>query len=210
MKLGMKTRLGVAAVSAAAVATTIAAAPASAEPILPIDYDASGSSYIASTDSTVSLGPTTLSTNVDYATFEFTGSMPLPGTRTKFNLIGFLPVTADVAFVEAAPITGNLSAGQVESRVDAVATYHLKLSNIKIAGFPTFTGSHCRTVNPITIPIESPPEGGFNLFVGGHVSGEFNIGKFQNCGLNTWLINAVVPGSGNTVDIDISNARVRP
>lgn len=181
---------------------------AHAAPFLNIDYDAEGGAYIASTDSTVALGPTTLETQLDYATFEFTGSMPLPGTRTTFKLIGFLPVTADVAFVEEAPITGTLTPAEVESRVDAVASYHIRLSNIKIAGFPTITGSHCRTVEPVTIPIESPEEGGFNLFRGGEVSGEFSIGDFQHCGLNTWLINLVIPGSGNQVDIEISNGRV--
>ncbi len=181
---------------------------ASAAPILNVTYDAGGSAYIASTDSSIDLGPSTLTTQLDYATGDFTGSMPLPGTTTKFEVAGFIPVKADVAFVEAAPVTGTLSAGQVGSRVDGVASYHIRLSNIKIVGFPTITGNHCRTINPVTIPISSPPEGGFDLFVGGTVHGEFSIGDFQNCGLNTWLINLLIPGSGNQVEIDMANARL--
>lgn len=194
--------------STAAVVAATVPSPASAAPILNVTYDANGSAHIASTDSDITLGPSTLSTSLDYATGEFTGSMPLPGTTTRFEVIGFIPVTADVAFVEAAPVTGTLSAGQVGSRVDGVAKYHIRLSNIKIVGFPTITGSHCRTVNPVTIPISSPPEGGFDLFVGGTVSGAFSIGNFQNCGLNTWLINTLIPGSGNQVEINIANARL--
>ncbi|MFS3129373.1 hypothetical protein ACLM5J_13305 [Nocardioides sp. Bht2] len=203
-------RFGLAATTATAAAVALQASPASAAPILNIQYDASGEAQIASTGSTIELGPSTLSTALDYATFDFTGSMPLPGTETEFNLIGFLPVTADVAFQEVAPIAGSLSAAPVESRVDAVASYYIRLSNIRVLGFPTFAGPHCRTSDPVTIPIASPPSGEFNLFNGGHLSGEFTIGNFQNCGLNTWLINSVIPGSGNQVELDISNGRVAP
>lgn len=205
---GLKRRLAVGAAGIAAATVGMLPTAASAAPILDVTYDASGTAYIASTDSTIDLGPSTLRTQLDYATGDFSGSMPLPGTTTKFEVAGFIPVKADVAFVEAAPVTGTLSAGEVNSRVDGVASYHIRLSNIKIVGFPTITGSHCRTIDPVTIPISSPPEGGFDIFVGGTVHGEFSIGNFQNCGLNTWLINLLIPGSGNEVEIDITNARL--
>jgi len=173
-------------------------------------HDVSGTSYIASTDSTIAVGPTTLSTTLDNTTGNFTGHMPLPGTRTKFEVIGFIPVEADVAFVEAAPVTGDIDIRNNLTPVRSTASYYIKLSNIKIVGFPTFTGPYCRTKNPVTIPANTPEGESFNLLKGGTLQGDFTIGDFQNCGLNTWLINLLVPGSGNTLNVNVTNGRYIP
>jgi len=171
-------------------------------------HDVVGTSYIASTDSTISVGPTTLSTTLDNNTGNFTGHMPLPGTRTKFAVIGFIPVEADVTFVEAAPVVGDIDIVDNQTPVRSTASYYIKLSNIKIVGFPTFTGPYCRTKAPVQIPANTPAGGTFNLITGGVLEGEFSIGDFQNCGLNTWLINLLVPGDGNTLSVNVSNGRL--
>lgn len=200
-------RAALGATVALALAASLPGATASAAPILSFAYDVEGAAQIARTGSTVDLGPAVLEAQLDYATGDFTASMPLPGAETEFNLIGFLPVTADVAFEETAPITGTISPGVVQSRIDAVASYHIRLSNIRVLGFPLFAGPYCRTIDPVSIPISSPPDGNFLLFAGGPVSGEFTIGDFQHCGLNTWLINTVIPGSGNEVELQIGPIR---
>lgn len=196
-----RTLAGVGAAAAIALVPTVAHAAT----IVPIEYDAVGTSTIAKTDSDVALGPTTLRTDLDVDTGEFTGSLPLPGTSTSFKAAGFLPVSANVSFIEAAPLTGTIDlAGDIAS-VASTATYFVKLSNIKVLGFPTFAGSHCQTKVPVTIPVGTEPGVGFDLTEGGRLVGEYTIGDFQNCGINTPLINALVPGPGNTVDIQVSN-----
>ncbi|MFW6775921.1 hypothetical protein ACOACO_16675 [Nocardioides sp. CPCC 205120] len=196
-----RTLAGVGAAAALALVPTVAHAAT----IVPIEYDAVGTSTIAKTDSTVALGPTTLRTDLDVDTGDFTGSLPLPGTRTNFKAAGFLPVQADVAFVEAAPLTGHINLSGDIASVSSTATYNVRLSNIKIAGFPTFTGTRCQTKVPVTIPVGTEPGVGFDLAEGGRLVGEYTIGDFANCGLNTGLINLLVPGPGNTVDIQVSN-----
>ncbi|WZH50702.1 MAG: hypothetical protein PIR53_11775 [Nocardioides alkalitolerans] len=197
------------ALATAGVGAAVALIPlaAHAATIVPIEYDAVGTSTIAKTGSDVGLGPTTLSTDLDVETGDFTGSLPLPGTRTSFKAAGFLPVQADVAFVEVAPVTGHINLSGDIASVDATATYNVKLSNIKVLGFPTFTGNKCQTTTPVTIPVGTEPGVGFDLTAGGRLVGEYTIGKFSNCGLNTGLINLLVPGAGNTVEIDVSNGR---
>lgn len=182
---------------------------AHAAPDLDLEYDATGSSYIAKTNSTVLLGPTILKTHLDLANGAFTGSLPLPGTQTHFSVAGFIPVDAKVAFVEAAPLTGQVSQVGQSTVANGTAKYYIKLSNIKIVGFPTFTGSKCQTKDPVTIPVGTPTGGAFNLETGGELTGTYSIGKFANCGLNTGLINALVPGGGNTVNIEVSNGRLQ-
>lgn len=201
-------RRGAAAIGAGAV-FALAPAAAHAAP-LNIDYDAVGTAHIASTNSNINLGPSTLSTHLDTETNQFTGNLPLPGTTTRFEVLGFIPVTANVAFVPTAPLAGSLSNVGFDLLVTSTASYHIKLSNIKIVGFPTFTGPFCRTQNPVTIPANTPAGGSFNLLGGGTLTGQFTIGNFQNCGLNTGLINLLIPGPGNTATIQASNGHFVP
>lgn len=184
----------------------VALIPAAAHAVtFDIQYDAVGTSHIASTNNDIALGPTTLTTTIDADTGNITGHMPLPGTRTKFQVLGFLPVTADVAFEEAAPITGHINLSGLDASVQSTAKYHIRLSNIKVAGFPAFAGPFCRTKQPVTIPANTPAGESFSLTGGGTLAGEFTIGDFQHCGLNTLLINQLIPGSGNTAEIQVTN-----
>jgi len=198
-------------VSAAAAGLALALIPAAAAhaaTIVSLEHDAVGTSHIGTPNADVALGPTTLHTDLDVDTGDFTGSLPLPGTSTRFELAGFLPVTADVDFVPSAPVTGHIDLSGANAVVTSTAQYYVKLSNIKIVGFPTFTGIFCRTINPVSIPANTPPGSAFDLLQGGQLTGSYAIGNFQNCGLNTWLINSVVPGSNNSMDIVVSNGRV--
>lgn len=197
-----------AGVGAAAAAAALVPTAAYAATIVSIDYDANGTTRIAKTNSTISLGPATLRTDLDIDTGDFTGSMPLPGTTTRFRAAGLLPVTANVDFIEAAPIRGHINLTDARAEVTSTATYYVKLSNIKVLGFPTFAGPYCRTADPVSIPANTPPGGAFDLMNGGTLQGTYTIGRFQNCGLNTPLINALVPGPGNTLDLKVTNGRI--
>lgn len=202
----LRWRRRAAVLGAGAIVALIPAAAHAAT--LGVEYDAVGTSHIAKTNSTINLGPTTLTTNIDLDTGNFTGSMPLPGTTTSFSIIGLIPVTADVDFVEAAPLSGHINLSGLDASITSTASYYIKLSNIKVVGFPTFAGPHCRTKNPVSIPANTPPGESFSLTGGGNLKGQFSIGEFERCGLNTWLINLLIPGSGNSADIQVSNGRI--
>ena len=206
MKL-LTTWRGRAAMIGAGAAIALVPAAAHAATIIPIAYDAVGTTHIAKTNSDIALGPTTLTTDLDVESGDFTGHLPLPGTRTEFKIAGFLPVSANVDFIEAAPVQGHINlAGDIAS-VNSTAKYYVKLSNVKVAGFPTFAGSNCKTKAPVSIPADTEPGVGFDLVNGGRLVGTYTIGAFENCGINTPLINVLVPGAGNTVKIDVSNGQ---
>ena len=204
--LTRRRRLGV-SLAAALGTVAFAAAPANAE-TLTVEYDATGTSTIASTGSQVALGPATLTIQAESEGGPVSGTLPLPGTRTQFKLAGFIPVSADVSFEVAAPLTGTITRVGRQRTIATSASYYLKLSNVKAVGLPLFAGSKCKTKAPITINAASPEGEYFAIGTGGHLAGEFSIGKFENCGLNTLLINAIIPGGGNTVDLQVSNARI--
>ena len=197
-----KTRALIAAAGAAAVMVPVAAHAAT---VIPIEYDASGSTYIAKTKSTIALGPTKLRTDLDVDTFDFTGTLPLPGTRTTFKVAGFIPVSANVDFIPVGQVEGHINLEGLNAEVTSTAKYYVKLSNVKAAGLPTFVGSTCKTAAPVVIPADTPEGEGFDLTAGGTLQGTYTIGNFQNCGLMTGLINSLVPGGGNTATIQVTN-----
>ena len=191
---------------AAALGLALTASPAMADTI-DVQYDVNGTTFIESTDSTITLGPTVIDTSVE-EDGSFTGNMVLPGTRTEFKVLGFIPVTADVDFEPVGPTTGQLTRVDRKRTLASTSQYYVRLSNIKAGFFPLFAGSQCRTSEPVVINANTPEGEFFDIGNGGRLVGEYSIGDFENCGLNTWLINLLVPGDGNTVELNLTDGRL--
>jgi hypothetical protein len=200
--------LGFAAAAGAALLAVpgSAGADTTAAPTLNVAYDASGTSTIAKTGSNVALGPTTLTTAIN-TDGTFTGHLPLPATSTSFKALGLLPTTATVSFIEAAPLTGVLKS-QPKPTITSTASVYIKLSDVTVAGLPALVGDQCQTADPVSIPAATPAGQVFNVTTGGTLEGTFTVGNFENCGLTTPLLNLLVPGSGNTVTLQLSNGRI--
>jgi hypothetical protein len=199
-------RRGVVATVAASMAVLGAvstAGPANADVILTLNYPLTGTTFIKSTNSSMSLGPGTLSTGVDEVG-GLTATVTLPPATGSFKEFGVIPVSVTTEFVEASPTTGtvDLTTGAVQT------TSHLtiKITDLKVAGIPTPVGSHCQTESPAEVAVTS--DDGFSVLNGGNLSGTYTIPKFQNCLLATPLINLVVPGSGNTITLTLGPAVV--
>src|SRR3954468_18194872 len=137
--------------ASAAVALALAPAPAAAPVLLKVAYDANGTTHVAKPDSTMTLGPAVLRANVR-PNGSFSGSMALPSTTSSFNVVGLLPATATVSFVPAARLTGQITSGGGTTTITSTASYFIKLSDVAVAGVPSFVGSNCQTADPVTIP----------------------------------------------------------
>lgn len=171
-------------------------------------YDAVGTSHIASTDSDVAIKPTTLDTTLDSTNNALTGHLPLVDTETTFHVLGFLPVQATVSFIEAAPLSAHLITVNNQLTIQSTASYYIRLSHVLIGGLPGFVGDHCQTEDPVVINAGTPAGSSFSVFGGGELVGTYSIGQFDHCNLQTALINLLVPGSGNTLDLQVSNGRL--
>ncbi|SFP51667.1 hypothetical protein SAMN05421810_102818 [Amycolatopsis arida] len=191
------------AVAGLAAALVAAAGPASAAaPPLELTYTVAGTTHIAKTDSDVELGPGTFTAAVDVATGDLTGQLDLPKTTTTFKVLGFVEVTSDVEFVPAGPATGKIVSG----KVNVETPLNVRLSNVRTLGLPfPPVGENCATGTPVRIALESGPD--FNPLRGGKMSGTYEIPEFADCGLATPLINTLVPGPGNTLEIDLELQR---
>jgi hypothetical protein len=185
----------------AVAAPAASAATPQADPTLNATYAVNGSTTIKSTNSTMTLGPGTLTAALDVKTLAFTSNLTLPAATGSFTELGFVPVTATTEFIQDGAITGN----DVNGGITAAANIIIKLTKVTVAGIPVPVGNSCQT-SPAAIDLASGK--GFNVLLGGPVSGTFTIPNFANCGFSTPILNAVIPGSGNTIDLTLGKPTV--
>jgi len=208
----MKRTFRALAVAAAASVATAGFLAASAHADAPagtfeVDYDASGTSTLKSSGATVDLGPATLKAYISNSgDGSLTGDLALPPASTTFNALGLVPVSATVTFVPSGQFAGQMSS-QPPLTISAHVDYSLKLSDVTVGGVPTPVGDSCQTVDPVSIDAATPDGQTFDVTDGGELVGTYTVGQFAHCGLMTPTINLLVPGSGNTVDFELSNGR---
>jgi hypothetical protein len=185
----------------AVAAPAASAATPQADPTLNATYAVNGSTTIKSTNSTMTLGPGTLTAALDVKTLAFTSNLTLPAATGSFTELGFVPVTATTEFIQDGAIAGN----DVNGGITATANIIIKLTKVTVAGIPVPVGNSCQT-SPAQINLTSGK--GFNVLLGGPVSGTFTIPNFANCGFSTPILNAVIPGAGNTINLTLGKPTV--
>lgn len=194
--------------SVAAVTLGLSAPAALADTTLTVTYPISGTSHIASTDSDLDLGPGTLTGSVDATTGAVSaGAISLPDATGTFDELGLVPVTATVAFRQVGQITGQVDVAT--GGLTATSQLTLQITDLKVAGVDVAVGSHCQTTEPATVDVSS--DSGFNIFTGGTVSGSYTIPDFSGCGLlgiESPVINAVIPGPGNTISLTLGTPQL--
>lgn len=188
-------------------------------------------------DADMPIGPTTISVTIDtiapLPTPIIDGTMVIPAKTINFDILG-IPARAKVTMTQVGKITGTLTklpsprqALDLKSQVK----YDIKLSNVEARVFgvwwPLAVGSNCHTANPVTINADSvidnsttPPTGYFTINGGGTLKDTYTIGNFTGCTPLNFFdipgffptfgsipINALVPGSDNTLSLTLSNPR---
>ncbi|MEG9227515.1 hypothetical protein [Aeromicrobium sp. Sec7.5] len=219
--------LGAAALSLLALTAAPAVQAQEPNPTLTVKYDAVGSSYIGSqVDSTLPLGPSELTTTLDLVTGDIVGgTLPIPTQQLQFDVFG-IPARANVTLTQVGQLTGALQQTEElgKARLVSNVAYDIKISSVeaKVFGvwFPLAVGNNCHTISPANITASTPEGEFFTVNEGGRVTSTYTIGKFTGCtplnffnipGFFPWFgsvpINALVPGSNNTLDLTISNPR---
>lgn len=78
---------------------------------------------------------------------------------------------------------------------------YVKLTSVKVYGFPIGGGPDCRTVTPAIIDLQGQ---GFDPFSGSTLKGEYELPKLEKCGqFNDW-ISMFTAGPGNTISLDLT------
>jgi hypothetical protein len=171
---------------------------ASADTVFNVHYALTGTTFIKKLNTTVNLGSGTLAATVDLTTGTTSSTLTFPPATASVKEFGIIPVTATEVLVQNAPATGT--ANLTTNTLTSTANVSLQITHLTIFGVSIPVGSSCET-SPFNIAVAS--QSGFTVFGGGPVSGSYTIPAFHHCGLNTFLLNLTIPGSGNTLNLTL-------
>ncbi len=197
--------LGLVAVAAATVLSmpgTASAKPPPPPP--PLRFPVTAEAVLGPSGAVIDVPASTLTVTLGTpsgSSLPYTAELPLPTVRGHIPLLGETALSADVSFVEQAPLTGSLDL--VTGRLTSTGEYVLRLSHLGLAGVRYPVGQHCATAQPVVFSVSSPKGKPFNLMSGGTVRGSFRVGPFTHCGTATTLINLLVAGRGNQLTLDV-------
>ncbi|MEU0533040.1 hypothetical protein [Amycolatopsis tolypomycina] len=191
MKWG--TRVTAVAATVLAGAGTVAAAG----PPVHSTYPVTGTTHIAKPDVDLELGPGRFDMDTLIGPYTFTGTFTLPPVHVSRPLPGVGRVSGTVTFGP------GHAEGSVFGGFSGSATWAVALSDLRVNGRSYDVGPDCGTAEPLTTELTSAD---FAEGTGGRLESTYAIGAFENCGSATPLINAVVPGPGNTLTLDLAAA----
>src|SRR5215469_13596837 len=97
----------VAAVLVTAGSLVAAGGAASAASFIKARYKVTGTTFLAGPNTSVSLGPGTLSAKVNGSTGKLTATLSLPPATASFKQLGVVQVTATTKFINDGPTTGK-------------------------------------------------------------------------------------------------------
>jgi hypothetical protein len=191
----------------AGVGGVLLAPVASAEPFMPVHQDVYATTRIAKTGMTMTAPKGTFDGQVDLATGDLTGNMNIPPSSTTLTLLGAVPLaTITFAMEPTGPVTGHVDFATLQST--STSTFNIRLTKVSPPGADdvNLVGDECKTSTPISITMSGPAA----VTTSSTVSGTFTIPEFEACQALTPMINALIPGPGNTFTATFGPAGTPP
>lgn len=152
---------------------------------------------------TLTRGTVPLSGRIDpelvLSTGAFSGDLQLNRTRARLQVLGLIPVTADIAFAPSDQVRGTLTGGQLTAQ----ARFKIRLPQLYLFGvLPLTPQDTCQTKSATVAQLSSPD--GFDALRGGRLTGRYAISDLTGCGLLEPFLNPLTKGGGNTLDLAIT------
>ncbi|MAL99106.1 MAG: hypothetical protein CL583_11750 [Alteromonadaceae bacterium] len=171
-----------------------------------IAFDVQGASTIAASGRTMALSGS-IEPRLDLATGIFGGDLRIDNSQLRVpvsRLFRSVEATAKVEFEQTRESSGMLANGVLTLE----ASMHIKVPKVTVAffGFPVMIGGGeaCRTIDPVTISMQSPEGESFSPLRGGIITGEYYLPPLENCGALTSLLNKTMAGYGNTIQLGLT------
>jgi len=165
-------------------------------------FDLTGSSFIQAANGTTPLTGGIVA-QFDLATGTHTSELTLAPTTGSFTILGILPVTASIEFVQAGPTTGSLVDGRLTSRSEMF----VRLTNVLAFGYlPIGGGPTCQTTTPAVVDLATPAGELFDPLAGGNLEGTYTLPGLAagSCGFLGDLISLFTAGPNNTIDLALT------
>lgn len=168
--------------------------------------DLAGSTHIQANDSDLPLQGT-IDAVMELATGMYTADLVIDPTSGTFQISRWfskLTATAAVEFEQVGQTTGVLAGDQLSSE----SQMYVKVTKVttRLFGFdiPLGGGEQCRTIDPVTIQMQTPEGESFAPLQGGNLTGTYDLPPLENCGTLTDVLNLFLAGSGNTIDLALT------
>ncbi|MEU7789587.1 hypothetical protein [Amycolatopsis sp. NPDC049159] len=158
-------------------------------------YTVTGTTHIAKPGADLPLGPGQFDMYTLIGSYTFSGTITLPPVKVTKSVPGIGKVSGTVT------LGPGSAEGSVFGSFTGSATWPVKVSDVRVNGVPYDVGASCGTAQPVTT--ELVPDG-FVTGKGGRLNSTYTIGEFANCGSATPVVNAAVPGPGNTQALDLT------
>ncbi|MFC7221325.1 hypothetical protein ACFQLX_24640 [Streptomyces polyrhachis] len=160
-------------------------------------FSLTGSSFLKAANGTIPLtGGVDVKFNLAAKTYE--GALTLNDTTGKLKLLGFIPGTADVRFVQNKPLTGTL---QTNGDITADAQAWIYLPKLTALGLKIGGGAECRGNSPVDLDLAGT---GFVALKGGKMAGVYQMPSLENCGIMNKFLSAFAAGGGNTMGVNLT------
>jgi hypothetical protein len=189
------TRRSVTALVALALTAVLlgAAAPASADPIIPVRSEVDASTTIRKLGQTVTFPYGVFDGGVDLADSSLEGTMWLAPTTATLRLAGIPLATASLEVQQAGLVTGSVDLATMQAT--AHSTVVIRLTALRPTFWPSLNlvSPTCRAEN-----VQLTMSGPIGVDGSGSLSGTYTIPNFVDCGWLTGAINLLIPGTGNT------------
>ncbi|KGN39554.1 hypothetical protein [Knoellia subterranea] len=191
------------AAAGAATALTFAAAPSASAAPIGVGWDVNVTTTVKKLNQQITFPQTRFPAQVDiFGDGSISGNLQLPDATSTLK-VGSLPLAkVTLAVVPTKPVSGKLTG------LDVVANqeFNIHIKKIEPLGLPiNLVGNNCKTATPVKSQLTGTLTGLLDPYT---LKGEYTIPKFSNCGLSTWLINLVIPGTGNTMSADFTNFKI--
>ncbi|AJW40962.1 hypothetical protein NY08_2952 [Rhodococcus sp. B7740] len=222
MKIRNKTVVTMTALASSIALGTLVAAPANAADTLPITFQADTTTVIAKTGQPVVFPTTDLATDVDLVGGTVTGSLELPQASADLKLGPATLANFTISIVDATPVSGTIVRGGPDEAptldLDVAQSFKIRIDSVKPLGIDTGSagsaavdlipaGSNCVTAE--TTANLSGSLDAIDLIqnnqADAHVKGTYTIPQFQNCGAFTSVLNAIIAGPDNTLDVHLTD-----
>lgn len=152
---------------------------------------------------TLTKGNVALTGNYDFTlareTGAITANLAINQATARLTAIGFLPVSAKLAFLQSGQSTGTFKDGVLTS----TSRVRIKVPEVKLFGaIPLAGGNNCQTKQLSDITLKSAA--GFDPAKGGTVSGTFSLSDLNGCGVLNGLVSPLTAGGGNTISLQLA------